>query len=139
MSATTYKISSYDALTLFRIGRPNLCGLLCWLERKLGPTETILIEHWTDSLFYVSVMDSRIQRSPDNLGIGFTVDLANDRIFWNASGGNCWVRSAKWKRMVGKTRVDGLTEAQDFHVYKVVPIPKAQIKGKSSVTSVAGV
>lgn len=83
--------------------------LLDWLEAKVNRHETIEVSCWYGSLFYVCIKDSTItQRYPANMSIGFTVDVKADEIYWNnnfkvnPSGGNCFVRSRRWKRLVSR-------------------------------------
>ncbi|MFA5311706.1 MAG: hypothetical protein WC375_00140 [Methanomassiliicoccales archaeon] len=83
--------------------------LMNWIEAKVNSNEIIEITYWCGDLFYVCIKDSTVtQHHPAEMSIGFTVDIKADKIYWNndfsvnPSGGNCFVRSKRWKRLVSR-------------------------------------
>ena len=103
---------------------PDLCELLEWLESNLSQHETINVHCWYGRLYYIVVEDIRPTDEnayPSQMRIGFTVDVTEDIIYWNnnksfnPSGGDCFVRSSKWKSLV-KARIGMHPNA--IHFYK---------------------
>ena len=102
---------------------PEIGKLLELIESKLYSTEKIEISQWCNDWYYVIIEDSRFAHLgyPANAVCGFTVNINKDIVMFNndtsdnANGGNCFLRSEKWKRIVNKN----LNANSDmFHFYK---------------------
>ena len=101
-----------------------MCGLIEWVAAAIRPQdgEVLDIHEWTDDFWYVTVETNRVQKHPDRVLVGFTVDLRQDCIFWVGGkiegssgfthGGNCFVRSERWSRFLRK-RFTGVTYSRD--------------------------
>lgn len=104
---------------MLKLLAPQLQRLLKWLEDNLMAHEHISISRWRDSFFYIEVIDPRYFKV-NKIRIGFTVDLDAELlrsagkepgICWNNAvrfdgelphGGNCFIRSNRWKKKFGK-------------------------------------
>jgi hypothetical protein len=119
-----YYENGATAATLLIHCCPNaISNLLLKLQRGLGLTEQIDIHQWTGELYYIVVRDNRdIYEYPGQSRCGFTVNIATDEIFWNLQrskipfSGNCFVRTAKWKRFL-KTNYGGDDLKDRVHWY----------------------
>lgn len=111
------------AKLLVRFCGPEVVGLIEWLAEQFRPQdgESLDIHEWIDDFWYVTVKTNRVRDYPDNILIGFTVDLRRDCIFWVGDkiegsgfthGGNCFVRSERWSRLLRK-RFPGVTYSRD--------------------------
>ena len=95
--------------------QPRLQEMLAWLEAHLSDTERICVERWINLWWYVTVRDFERAgwNSIERTRVGFTFDTNRKRVMWvndcsdNPYGGNCFVRSRKWKRLCVKRFVDG--------------------------------
>lgn len=97
----SFQNSSYNTARVFEYsGKQNITDLIEMIRRQLGKTEKIDIGHWVSGWFYIEVKDSRFE----HMRMGLTVDCNSDTIMWsddtskNRHGGNCFVRSLRWKR-----------------------------------------
>jgi len=101
-----YSKGSYATSEVIKIQNPNIYRLLEWLETKLKLSEVIDILYWTQDWHYIIVEDRTITGSIANMRVGFTVNIRKDIIMWNNDtsdnpyGGNCFVRSNKWKNLL---------------------------------------
>lgn len=106
---------------------PTLADLLNKIENYVSEHEVIEVHQWVGGWFYITVEDERMKQPgvfyPHAVRVGFTVNIERDRIMWandaedNFSGGNCFVRSHKWK--VFCTKNFGKENIQEkIHWYK---------------------
>lgn len=100
---------------------PNIAELLNSLESALSPTEVLDVSFWTNDWFYIIVEETKDKEKASSCGsskCGFTVNIKRDSIMWNDStednfsGGNCFLRSVKWKRWVNKRWNKEITDKQ---------------------------
>lgn len=102
-----YTENTDAAAEILKTTTKTIKDLLEWLEAHLGQYELINIHHWTNTYYYIVVVDQREGWSyPANSRLGFTVDMSKDEIFWKGydesrpafgRGGNCFVRTSYWK------------------------------------------
>lgn len=92
MKATNTKIQ------FFKNSGTTCLNLFNFLNDNLNKFEHIVIQHWTENYFYIEVEDERVNTFNSSYRIGFSVDCEKDKIFWNCDGGNCYVRSNRWKK-----------------------------------------
>lgn len=126
-----YTEGSFGIAALLKCVAPiNVAPLLYWFEKNVASFETIDVFQWTGNLWYIEVRDSRIvERYPANIGIGFSVDVVRDRIYYAnlkawyyTTNGTCFVRSNKWKRLIQE---EYPTDAKrKFHWYISVTVKK---------------
>jgi hypothetical protein len=130
-SSEKYEASRHIGETV-KIFCPQLAQLLTNLEGKLVDHETIEIEQWQKDWFYIVVKDKRYLGHEGLVQevCGWTVNLREDRIMWNNStmsrtdnptGGNCFVRSVKWKKFMTGTMK---AKSEQFYSYSPQPVPK---------------
>lgn len=103
---------SHAAAAIFKKRKGEIADLLLWLEPLLMDSEVISIHCWTEDWLYVVVEDTRPcftgVYSVAGSRLGFTVIIHPERIMWNDDcsanhhGGNCFVRTAHWKRRLLK-------------------------------------
>lgn len=104
---------------------PNIRSLIRDIENNLAAFEEIDIYRWVGNWYYIVVDDPRLSSHPQNIRIGFTVNIKRDIIMWNndssdnLSGGNCFLRSAKWKNFVNK-RWNKAVNKEMMHFYEFV-------------------
>jgi hypothetical protein len=133
-----YTKGSYNTAEVLKIQTPNQIGdLIKWLESKLSPTEKINIETWINELFYVVVEDQRkFLEYPAKMRIGFTVDVKRDIIFWSGyneeypsypRGGNCFVRTAKWKKELKNKFGNNVVEDGIYQYRNVYPVEEKPV------------
>ncbi len=99
-----------ESAEILKLSTTTIADLLKWIEDNLGDTEKLDIHQWADEWFYVVVEDTREGwKHPEEARMGFTVDIKADKIMWsnesyptNAHGGNCFVRTARWKGLLRK-------------------------------------
>lgn len=111
---------------------PTIGALLKAIEANLMPTETIDVTEWYGERFYIEVKDSRNfeTKYPSDKHVvamrcGFTVNIKTDEIMWNddkrynPSGGNCFLRSQKWRAFVNRYFA-GTVTPEMMYFYKYV-------------------
>jgi hypothetical protein len=111
---------------------PNISSLIHWIKENLSKHETMDIHQWIGEAFYIVVEDIRLGwKYPEDIRIGFTVDIDRDLIMWskkscraNENGGNCFVRTSKWKGLLKKRFGYDITEKVYF--YPNVYLPKSR-------------
>ena len=118
--------SYYVADMMKRHCKGNISDLLNWLEEKVAPYEKIDIHSWADSMYYIVIEDTRDGfEMIEDARLGFTVNVEDDEIFWSvfnekyphlSRGGNCFVRSGKWKDALSKKF--GKTVKENVHWYE---------------------
>lgn len=126
-----YTHTSTHASVVIKLIKPHIGELLRFLESELSEYEQIDIEQWTGTWFYLVIRDMRGKDIPHSgvsrMRAGITVDLADDTIMWSddkmkngSSGGNCFVRSPKWKTILRRHFNLGHNHIwrSKFHVYK---------------------
>lgn len=110
-----------DSGCAIKILCPTIGELLNSLESALSETEIINVHHWTNDWFYIIVEDTKDKENATSCSCskcGFTVNIKSDSIMWNDStednfsGGNCFLRSVKWKRWINKRWNKKITEKQ---------------------------
>ena len=97
-----------ESSEILKLSTTTIADLLKWLEDNLGATEKLDIHQWCNEWFYIVVVDTREGWShPEETRAGFTVDIKADKIMWsnepyptNTHGGNCFVRTSKWKGLL---------------------------------------
>jgi hypothetical protein len=108
-----YTEKSYYVADMIKRHCPNtLLHLFSWIEENLAEYEKIDVRSWFGEMYYIVVEDTRKGYwAIENYRMGFTVDVDKDEIFWTGfdetrpgfgNGGNCFVRSAKWKSLLSK-------------------------------------
>ena len=115
---------------------PTIGALIDAIHAKLSPTEIIDIHGWMDNLFYIDIIDQAIPIQPGKGPVrgrcGFSVDIMTDKIVWNNSteqyyhGGNCYLRSIKWKRFVNSYFPEPVTDKM-MHFYPYTTPPKLEM------------
>jgi hypothetical protein len=105
---------------------PNIAELLTWLEKNLKATEVIDVHQWYGDFFYIIIDDLSMHKDfeyPQYMRCGFTVNVKTDKMKWNddnldgQQGGNCFVRSPKWKGLIKKKWL-GVPPEEKIHMYK---------------------
>lgn len=110
---------------------PTIGQLITDLENALAPYEEMDVHRWVGDWYYVVVKDWRLKNYPEDSRIGFTFNIKRDIIMWNndpednLSGGNCFLRSAKWKAFVNK-RFNGEVTEEMMYFYTFVYPPKPE-------------
>ena len=116
---------------------PKVIGpLLRMIEENLGKDEILEAYEWLGNAWYLVVKNTALKPKagevsayPHNSMIGWTVDISKDKIFWSnatkplatdaafplTNGGNCFVRSNKWKHLLKNAGVSDLKGK--FHWY----------------------
>lgn len=123
-----YANHGYAALILKQL-RPNIGALLNAIEANLTVHETIDVHEWIGNWFYIVIEDKRYTEYPLDAQCGFTVNITKDAVMWNDDksenqfGGNCFLRSRRWKKFVNAYWNGAVTEKQ-MRFYNVVPLPK---------------
>jgi len=91
---------------LLSLGGPVITDLLNWLDASRNVHESIDVHSWVGDWWYIVIKDERIKGCPENMLLGFTVNIKADVIMWvnhtafNPSGGNCFCRSHRWVRFL---------------------------------------
>lgn len=99
----------------------TVANCLEWMLENLPRTQVIRIEQWIGSKWYITA-EYRDQRykgvdHPANARVGFTVDVAHDKIITSDDGGNCFVRDFRWKnKLINKFGADFVSKS--FFNYK---------------------
>ena len=89
----------------------NLASLIYWLEENCQKNEEVEVYQWYDHYWYITVKNNLMlskaetadERVQADSRIGFTVNIARDRIVWNNDvdqKGNCFIRDGRWKRLL---------------------------------------
>lgn len=125
-----YADFNYAGIVLKQL-RPTIGNLLKAIEDNLMPTETIDVTEWYGERFYIEVRDSRgfetkypSDRHVVAMRCGFTVNIKTDEVMWNDDkrynpyGGNCFLRSKKWRAFVNGYFAGTVTpEMMHFYSY----------------------
>lgn len=114
-----------NAAAILKTLCPTIGQLITDIENNLAPFEEMDVYQWVGDWYYVSVRDWRFKKYPEDVRIGFTFNIKRDIIMWNndpednLSGGNCFLRSAKWKAFINK-RFEGKVTEDMMHFYTYV-------------------
>lgn len=116
---TSFELTSL----MFAVLKPDGTVVNCleWMLKNLPRTQVIRIEQWVGSKWYITA-EYRDQRykgvdHPANARVGFTVDVAHDKIITSDDGGNCFVRDFRWKKkLISKFGADFVSKS--FFNYK---------------------